>query len=624
MFATPVFRSVIWFGAWVFAAVTSFAADRPNILWITFEDSSTHLGAYGDKLAVTPNFDRFAKGAIRFDRAIAYTGVCAPARSTLISGVYPNRLGSHHMRSAARLPAGMKLLSEYLRDAGYYASNNVKEDYNFVTPKTAWDESSNTAHWRKRKPGQPFFAVFNHMISHQSQVFGPDETAKQKGQPPPPTQHEQTAAVVAPIHPDTPEFRREWARHFDNLTTMDGQAQKILDELKADGLEEDTIVFWFADNGTGMPAIKGWAWHMSVNVPCLVHFPKKWEHLRAGLQDGATSRVVSFIDFAPTVLSLAGVKVPEHMQGTAFFGAAAGPARRYAFGGKERHSDRYDMIRYVHDGRLQYLRNFLPHLPWGQMMSYNYQHASLRKWQELHDQGKLTGVPARFFQAKPMEELYDTTVDPWCTKNLAGDPGFAADLKRLRTELENWMVQNGDLGLLPENEMHRRSAGSTPYELATNRAQNPVKELLGAARLANERDPKNISQLVKLMDHRDPAFRWWGATGLVALGTKANPGEAALRKALADESPDVRVAAAEALGNIGRVDVALSALEKELTNPSVFIRLTTTNAIDRLGPKAKPLIPVLSKAKIPDQEQFFTQEYVERMIEYMPARLGGN
>src|SRR4051812_11841275 len=327
---------------------SAFAADRPNILWITFEDSSSpHMGVYGDPLAQTPNFDRFAQTAIRFTNAFAYTGVCAPSRSTLATGVYPTRLGSQHMRSITRLPAGMKLVSEYLRDAGYYTSNNVKEDYNLVTPKTAWDESSDKAHWRNRKPGQPFFAVFNHMITHQSQVFAKDQAAAAKGEPPPPTVHNQAAIQIPPIPPDTPEFRREWARHFDNLTTMDGQAQQLLDQLKEDGLEEDTIVFWFADNGTGMPAIKGWAWDMGLRVPCLVHFPKKWEHLRNGIMNGASDRMIHFVDFAPTLLSLAGVKIPAHMQGTAFFGPAAGAPRKLAFGGKDRHSERYDLVRYV-------------------------------------------------------------------------------------------------------------------------------------------------------------------------------------------------------------------------------------------------------------------------------------
>ncbi len=599
------------------------AETRPNILWITFEDTSTIMGADGDPQARTPNFDTFAKTGVRFTRAFAYTGVCAPARSCLITGVYPTRLGSHHMRSATPLPPGFKVFSEYLREAGYYATNNLKEDYNFLTPKTAWDESSNKAHWRGRQPGQPFFAVFNHMITHQSQAFGPDEAAFAKGQPAPPTDHDQAKVTVPPIHPDIPEFRREWARYYDNVTKMDQQAAAILKQLEDDGLAEDTIVFWFADNGIGLPSIKGWAWHKSLNVPCLVRFPKKWEHLRGSIPNGDSDRMITFIDFAPTVLSLAGIKVPSHMQGTAFFGPQAGAPRRMAFGGKERHSERYDMIRYAHDGKMHYLRNFLPHLPWGQYMSYNYQHASLRKWQQLHDEGKISGITDRFFQTKPMEELYDTSVDPWEVNNLANDPRYAADLKRLRGELEAWMIQNGDLGLLTEYEMRQRSAGRAPYELATDRVQNPVAALLGAARTANERDPKNLPELVRLLENKDAAFRWWGVTGLTALGSKAAPAADALAKATKDSSPEVRIAAAEALDRVGRTDEALAVLEAEMQFPtSALIRLAALNAIDRLGTRAKRLAPLLIKAKIPDPIQVDAQDYVERMIEYMPVRLG--
>ncbi len=618
----------IWFGILAILAALPgtlglrAAETRPNILWITFEDTSNLMGADGDPLAVTPNFDRFAKENIRFSRAYAYTGVCAPSRSTLITGVYPTHLGSHHMRSNVPLPAAVKLFPEYLREAGYYATNNVKEDYNFTTPKTAWDESSTKAHWRGRKPGQPFFAVFNHMITHQSQAFARDVEAAEKGLPPPPTVHDQAKMVIPPIHPDIPEFRREWARYYDNITTMDGQAAAILKQLQDDGLAEDTIVFWFADNGTGLPAIKGWAWHKGLNVPCLVHFPKKWEHLRNSIPNGTTDRMISFIDFAPTVLSLAGVKIPPQMQGTAFLGPQAGAPRKLAFGGKERHSERYDMIRYVHDGKMHYLRNFLPHLPWGQYLSYNYQHASLRHWQQLQDEGKLTGMSARFFQTKPIEELYDTSVDPWEINNLATDPRYAADLKRLRGELESWMISNGDLGLLPELEIYRRAGAKTPYDISQDPAKNPVRELLAAARTANERDPKRVPELIKLLGHSDAAFRWWGATGLVALNEKAAPAAAALAQAAKDASPDVRIAVAEALGHVGGVDAALTMLEAEMQHPAALIRLSALNAIDRMGPKAKRLAPLLIKAKMPESVQKDAEDYVERMIEYMPARLG--
>jgi N-sulfoglucosamine sulfohydrolase len=231
-------------------------AARPNILWITCEDSNPHLGSYGDTFAVTPTLDALAGEGVRYTQAFAYTGVCAPSRSCLITGVYPLRLGSHHMRSTTRLPAGLKCFPEYLRQAGYYTSNNVKQDYNFVAPKSTWDDSSNRAHWRNRAPGQPFFSVFNFTVTHQSQIFCDEDRYQANTRRLTPGQRRDPAKVpVPPIHPDTPEFRREWARHYENVTAMDYQVADLLAELEHDGLAGETIVFFFSDHGTGMPGV---------------------------------------------------------------------------------------------------------------------------------------------------------------------------------------------------------------------------------------------------------------------------------------------------------------------------------------------------------------------------------
>ena len=395
-------------------AAPLFAADRPNILWITCEDTSPHFGSYGDTFAVTPRLDALAREGVRYTHAFAYTGVCAPSRSCLITGVYPLRLGSQHMRSTTRLPAEVKCFPEYLRAAGYYASNNVKEDYNFAAPRGSWDESSNTAHWRKRQPGQPFFAVFNFTVTHQSQIFCNDAAYQRNTRRLTPEQRRDPAKVtVPPFHPDTPEFRREWARHYENVTAMDYQAGDVLDELARDGLADDTIVFFFSDHGTGMPGVKMWAWGPSLRVPLIVRFPPKWRHLAPAAAGGTTDRIVTFVDFAPTILSLAGVELPAHFQGTAFLGPKAGAPRDLIFGGKDRQGEVVETVRYVRDRRFQYLRNFHPEHPYGRYMSYNWQHASMRAWEQLHLEGKLTGAPARYFAPrKPVEELYDVERDP--------------------------------------------------------------------------------------------------------------------------------------------------------------------------------------------------------------------
>lgn len=371
---------------------------KPNILWITCEDTSPHLGCYGDAFARTPNLDALARQGVRYTRAFAYTGVCAPSRSCLITGVYPVRLGSQHMRSTTRLPEAVKCFPEYLRAAGYYCANNSKEDYNFATPPTAWDESSPKAHWRKRTPGQPFFSVFNFTVCHQSQIFCDEKGYEQNTRRLTPEQrHDPGKVTVPPFHPDTPEFRKEWARHYDNVTAMDYLAGDVLAELEKDGLAEETIVFFFSDHGTGMPGVKMFAWGPSLQVPLLIRFPKKWQHRAPAPAGGTTDRLVSFVDFAPTMLGLAGMTIPEAMQGVAFLGEKSGEPRELIFGGKDRQGECADTIRYVRDARFQCNRNFHPELPFGQFMSYAWQHASMRAWEQLHREGKLSGPPARFF-----------------------------------------------------------------------------------------------------------------------------------------------------------------------------------------------------------------------------------
>lgn len=604
-------------------ALAAPAIERPNVLWITCEDMGPFLGCYGDRYARTPNLDALARESVRYTNAFAYSGVCAPSRSCLITGVYPTRLGSHPMRSTTRLPEAVKCFPEYLRAAGYYASNNAKTDYNFAVPPAAWDESGNQGHWRRRPPGQPFFAVFNFTSTHQSGVFGDDaRRATVQARLAPGQAHDDSAAPIPPIHPDTPEFRREWAWYYDNVSRMDAQAGEVLRQLEADGLADDTIVFFFSDHGTGMPGIKMWTWDASLRVPLLVRFPPKWRHLASAASGATTDRLVSFVDFAPTVLNLCNVELPAHLQGTVFLGRAAGPPRRYAFGGKDRQAERHDTVRFAHDGRFHYLRNFQPHLPWGQFVSYNNQHASLRAWERLHVEGKLSGPSARFFESKPLEELYDVRSDPWETTNLAADPRYIKELERLRGQCLGWMLRTGDLGFLPEHELHRRAEGSTPFEIALDPEKNPLQQLLSAAETANRADPSNVPALVELLDSPDAALRWWGALGLVALKDKAAPATAALRNALKDESPDVRVAAAEALANIGEDKEALDQLVAELEHESVFVRLAALNTLDRMGARAAPALAAIRAAPTDDPLHRDVADYVRRIAGYLPDRIG--
>ncbi|MBM4093286.1 MAG: sulfatase [Planctomycetes bacterium] len=630
----------------LFVSTLAAAEDnRPNILWLTAEDICPNLGCYGDTYAVTPNLDRFAAQAVRYTQAFGVTGVCAPNRSCLITGVFPTRLGSQGMRSTTTLPGEVRCFSHYLREAGYYCSNNAKTDYNFAVPKDAWDECSKQAHYRNRQPGQPFFAVFNHEVCHESQIRVPETQYQQNTARLTPAQrHDPAKAPVPPFHPDKPEVRRDWARYYDNITAMDYQIGDKLKELEEAGLAEDTIVFFFGDNGTGLPGMKKWVWEGGLHVPLLIRFPRKWQHLAPVTPGQTTDRLVSFVDFAPTALSICGVKLPSHLQGTAFLGEQAGQPREYIHAIRDRMAERFDCVRVVRDRRYQYHRNFMPHLSWSQFSSYTEEMPTMRVWRELAGEGKLAGPSARYFlPTKPVEELYDNETDPDQINNLAGDLDYRNTLERMRAECVRWMRTTGDLGLLPEHEMLVRSAGSAAWEIATDPCKNPLDELLDAARVANEMKPNNASRLASLLENKDAALRWWGALGLVAIGTDAKAAEGVLRRALDDSSPDVRIAAAEAIGNLGDYAAALPVLTKALEHESPLVRLAAINVLDRFGARAAPALDSIKGAgvKLDDQavdflagvartgggvqptlkSQAYLVEYLNRMVEYVPERI---
>jgi N-sulfoglucosamine sulfohydrolase len=434
---------------------------RPNILWISCEDMSPDLGCYGDRYAVSPAIDRLAAQGVRFTRVFSHAGVCAPARSGLITGMYPTSIGTHHMRCQGVPPPHIKCFTEYLRAAGYYCTNNVKTDYQFAPPRTAWDENSNTADWRGRAPGQPFFAVINLTTTHESRIRQGDEAfARLRRGLAPEEVHDPAKAVLPPYYPNTPVVRRDWANYHDIITAMDKEVAAILARLEEDGLAEETIVWFWSDHGRGLPRGKRWLYDSGIHVPLIIRVPEKLraiarpdapEVLRPG---SVNEELVAFVDFAPAVLSLAGIELPRHLQGRAFLGAARGEPRRYVFAARDRMDETYDLIRAVRDERYKYIRNYLPQLTPAQDIDYMNQMPSMREMRRLHAEGKLTGPQGLFFaERKPLEELYDTLADPHEVNDLAGDPAHRETLERLRAAHRLWMEETGDVGLIPEPEL---------------------------------------------------------------------------------------------------------------------------------------------------------------------------
>jgi len=432
---------------------------RPNLLWISAEDLSPDLGCYGDAYAVTPNIDRLASQGVRYTRAFSNSPVCAPSRSALITGMYCTTLGTQFMRCKGVPPPEVRCFPEYLRAAGYYCTNNVKTDYQFDPPFTAWDESSNRAHWRGRRPDQPFFAVFNINTSHESQIRNHTPAMQRRIEALGADKHDPAKAMLPPYYPDTPRVRKDWAQYYDVMTLMDREAGEILKQLEEDGLAEDTIVWFWGDHGRGLPRGKRWPYDSGLRVPLIVRAPEKWrrwvsprapEAVKPGTVNG---EMVSFVDFAPTMLSLAKVERPKHLQGRAFLGESSDPPRRYCFGNRDRMDEAYDLIRTVRDSRYRYLRHFMPHLPVSQNINYMDEMPTMQEMRRLYAEGKLAGPQLQYFrQTKPIEELYDLETDPHEVINLAADAKHRDTLARLREALDQWMAETHDLGLIPEPE----------------------------------------------------------------------------------------------------------------------------------------------------------------------------
>lgn len=594
---------------------------RPNILWITCEDMSPNLGCYGDAYAVTPHLDRLASQSVRYLSAFAPIGVCAPSRSTLITGMYASSLGTLHMRCQGQLPTEVKCFSEYLRQAGYYCTNNVKTDYNFTPPKNAWDESSTRAHWRKRGKDQPFFSVFNITTTHESQIRLPEDLyRKRTSHFTPRERHDPTKAPLPPYHPDLPEVRRDWARYYDMITVMDSEAGAILRQLEEDGLVDDTIVFFFSDHGSGMPRSKYWLYDSSIHVPLIVRFPARFREPAPADPGGTSDQLVSFVDFAPTVLSLAGAAIPAHMQGRAFLGRQAAQPRDYVFGFRNRMGTRTDMIRCVRDHRYKYIRNYMPFMPYfrHQYPAYHIQIPTMRIWQQLAEEGKLTGPPAQFMTlTKPSEELYDTRSDPWEIRNLASDPALASVLERMRPAMRAWMSEIRDLGLLAEADLRTRFGEQSPYDaVRRDPACYPLERIQEAADLAGRMTPDNTAKLIDLLKDPDEAVRYWAALGLGALGNKAQPAIEPLSIALKDASPSVRLGAAEALVGLGREQAVLPVLIEGLEHGNEWVRLQAAQILDRMDEKARPAVDAMRRAGTNKTE------YVGMVLDHALEQLG--
>jgi uncharacterized sulfatase len=585
---------------------------RPNVLWITCEDLSPIIGPYGDKFATTPNLDAFGAKSLRYKTCWSNAPVCAPARTTLIMGMYATSLGAEHMRSEVKIPADWKTYPQVLHDAGYYCTNNSKTDYNIIPNGKVWDDSSNKAHWKNRPDGKPFFAIFNTTVTHESQVHKRRKLV-----------HDPAKVRVPAYQPDLPEIREDWAQYYDNATEMDTFVGERLKELADAGLAEDTIVWFYSDHGCGLPRSKRVPYDSGLHVPFILHIPEKFKHLRPAdyVPGGETPRLVSFVDFGPTLLSLCGVKPPENMQGQPFLGKYTTEPRKYLFGYRGRMDERVDMVRSVTDGRYVYVRNFMPEKPQGGYLAYMYKQAGVQAWRAAFEKGGLTPEQSAFFLPKPANALFDLKTDRDEVKNIFGDPQHAAIQRELQLALGTHLRSNAELGLIPECEVHRLAAGSAPVQLRLDGSM-PVEELIQAAVAASPDDPPRVKACEENLKSSVPARKYWAIRGVAGAGpaTIARQHDR-LTKLLVDEIPCVRIAAAEALGKTGDDGDRFAAIPVlvQLSNPKmhgVATAILALNSLDTLSPLPADVVEKLkANSALPEDTPQRMREYVPRLIE---------
>ena len=466
------------------AANTASAADQPNILWLTCEDNNVNwVGCYGNPHADTPNIDKLAAEGHQYMHAYANAPVCAPSRSTWITGVHAISMGTHPMRSRYPIPHDkIKYYPDHLKKAGYYVGNVTKTDYNIGgrDDKAAWD--TNKVNWDTMKQQAPFFVVVNSTKSHESRAFGSVEN----------TDHSPENVRLAKYHPDIPDIRKNYAHYHDQMKKMDADIGSALADLEASGMAENTIVIHNSDHGGVLARSKRFLFNSGTHCPLIIRFPEKYKHLRPGNPGEKVDTLVSFIDMTKTWLHLCGAETPDYLQGKIFLGPHA-EKRDYHVSFRSRMDERCDNVRAIRDRKFLYIRNYMPYAPWGQHLNYLWNMRATNAWQEHHIAGKTNTVTGRFFGTKPMVELYDTSVDPDNVNNLAADPSYADQITRLSTELDRWQLAHHDAALLPESEVVKRAedAGKTIYELVRDPSLYNIATLQKAAALALEQNPEN-------------------------------------------------------------------------------------------------------------------------------------
>jgi arylsulfatase A-like enzyme len=559
-------------------------SSRPNIVWFRSEDNGAEfIGAYGNPDANTPNIDRLAAEGVRFDKFFTTSPVCAPTKLGWATGMYEAGLGpGHHMRAQGRRPEFAVGFATWLAEAGYWCTTSGNVDYNTdLDGVDGFDDT--TGNWQAAAvEGRPFVALLGSQTTHESMLFSAQPEATD------PDRVEVPAYV-----PDDPVLRADRAAYTDRVAEMDAEVGRLLAELEQLGVAEDTIVIYSSDHGGVLPRSKRFCYDSGLHAPLVARFPPKWQHLAPGDPGTVVHTPVSSIDAAPTMLHLAGVPIPEHFQGAPFAGATCAP-RQFAFGNRNRMDQAIDFVRTVRDERYRYIRNYMPHLPWGQHLQFMWNQAGYRRWEQLHLQGSLDEVQERFWGEKPAEELYDLDADPDEIVNLIDDPAHRGRLDELRAALDEHMLAINDNGFIPEG------SAVEGYEQSREPGAYPLAQLMELGALAIERDPVNVARLRDALDDANPVVRYWGALGCSMLGADAAPAVDELRQHASDPDEDrwVQVQAADAMARAGAVSDGVEVLTAVAATPSEPFptRLQAVQSLTLLGVAAAASVGILEAA----------------------------
>ena len=593
---------------------------KPNVLWITSEDNAAHwMGCYGNSQAATPHIDKLASQGLLFTRAYSNAPVCAVARSTLLRGAYAVTTGTQHMRSRYRVPDQFEPYVNYLRKNGYYCTNNRKTDYNSLgRDAEIWDECNNKAHYKNRQPDQPFFAIFNITTSHESSLFpGRVKRNRDRGLIPNSTRIKPKDLRIPPYLPNLPEIRQDFAIYHDVVSAMDAQVGKRINELQERGLADNTIVFYYSDHGGPTPRGKRYLKDTGVRVPLVIRVPDKWKQLSEAMSGNKVDRPVAFVDFAPTLLSICGIKIPDQMQGTPFLGTETDKPSKYVFLFGDRFDDIYGMRRGLTDGRFKYIRRFSPQLPAAPYSYYQFSMPAWIAWRKAWQTQQLSEQHARPWEPnQAVEELFDTVNDPWEIHNLAASEQHFNKLSEMRSALKKKMISVQDSGIIPETFFPKPTQSRTVFDLTQKKYHG--NDLIDLVFKASERKTSNIDALLLACEHQDPIFRYWGAVGCNVLQSKTpERARIKIRKMIDDNSFPVRVAASVAMNSFGQHDECGRALAKELNNElslSQFLTLsnafTSTDSIEYVPDQWIESVKKDSDAR--DEEKEFVQRIVAR------------